>query len=112
MTATDKPPFLLAKAIPGPDGRPIPDLRGLNPTDHFHQLQQDAITHAAPLSAQWLIWEYSDGAARQIAPGGPRAGGGAGRAEAGARAAGTVLNPSHAHGVYSPLEPWLPQTRV
>jgi hypothetical protein len=67
MTATDKPPFLLAKAITGPDGLPAPDLRWLNPTDHFHQRQQDAITHAAPLSAQWLIWEYMDGAYCQIA---------------------------------------------
>ena len=69
MPATDPPPFILAKAISGPDGRPAPDMRWLNPTDHFHQRQQDAIAHAAPLSAQWLVWEYSGGSYSQIARG-------------------------------------------
>ncbi len=67
MTAAVPSPYLLAKALTGPDGKPAPDMRWLNPTDHFHQLQQDAFTHAAPLSALWLIWEYRDGAYRPIA---------------------------------------------
>jgi hypothetical protein len=67
MTVTDPPPFVLAKAVIGPDGRPAPDMRWLNPTDHFHQRQQDAFTHVAPLSAQWLIWEYVNGSYSQIA---------------------------------------------
>ena len=69
MTTADPPPFLLAKAIAGPHGQPAPDMRWLNPTDHFHQRQQDAYTHAAPLSAQWLIWQYRDGTYRPIARG-------------------------------------------
>jgi hypothetical protein len=69
MTDTDPPPFLLAKAIAGPDGQPAPDMRWLNPTDHFHLRLQDALTHAAPLSAQWLIWERANGTYGQIARG-------------------------------------------
>jgi hypothetical protein len=69
MTAADPPPFLLAKAITGPDGRPAPDMRWLNPTDHFHVRQQDAVNSAVPLSAQWRIWEYVNGTYSQIARG-------------------------------------------